>query len=489
MSHVIFADVYYNGSYYSGNHNDSLGSDDHGHDGVLFSPHPHVLVLVVLSCIILAAVIGNILVIASVYSQRRLRTVTNYYIVSLAWADFLVALFVMPFHVVGEITGRWWLGVVFCNIWISLDVLLCTASILNLCCISLDRYFAITEPLKYAAKRSKRLCFSMIAGVWIASALITSPPIFGWKDPDHGRDPTRCQLTQAPGYVIYSACGSFYFPLLVMIFVYCRIFQAASKSEKKFGLRRKFNNGQKNTTTTLEKSDSFDSQYSFSSEEKQKGNILLKPEKVKTLKLISRSSLTNEHKVKTTLIYGTPMLNRRVSKVKLQGSQNGIVEYHSCQSTPTLPRECGHTPLRSSSVAMLRLKKLVTESPVSAVCNSPTRRGKSGKSDERKKARMLLRKERKVAKTLAIVVGCFTVCWLPFFLVYIIAPFCRQCHVPTMLTSSFVWLGYLNSALNPIIYAFFNVDFRRTFWMLTFGSCKHCTPSCVEKEKGMSYNV
>ena len=75
----------------------------------------------------------------------------------------------------------WLLGWVVCDAWISLDILLCTASILSLCAISIDRYLAISRPISYSKmKRSKTLAVKIIAAVWVSSALITCPPILGW---------------------------------------------------------------------------------------------------------------------------------------------------------------------------------------------------------------------------------------------------------------------------------------------------------------------
>uniref|UniRef100_A0A182JSL4 G-protein coupled receptors family 1 profile domain-containing protein n=1 Tax=Anopheles christyi TaxID=43041 RepID=A0A182JSL4_9DIPT len=98
-------------------------------------------VVVILFCLlIVVTVIGNTLVILSVITTRRLRTVTNCFVMSLAVADWLVGIFVMPPAVAVHLMGSWQLGWILCDIWISLDVLLCTASILSLCAISIDRY-------------------------------------------------------------------------------------------------------------------------------------------------------------------------------------------------------------------------------------------------------------------------------------------------------------------------------------------------------------
>ncbi|GBP90196.1 Octopamine receptor Oamb [Eumeta japonica] len=69
------------------------------------------------------------------------------------------------------------------------------------------------------------------------------------------------------------------------------------------------------------------------------------------------------------------------------------------------------------------------------------------------------RMETKAAKTLGIIVGGFVCCWLPFFSVYVARAFCAEC-VPPLLFSVLFWLGYCNSAINPLIYALFSKDFR-----------------------------
>lgn len=76
-----------------------------------------------------------------------------------------------------------------------------------------------------------------------------------------------------------------------------------------------------------------------------------------------------------------------------------------------------------------------------------------------------LKRENKTTQTLSIVVGGFIVCWLPFFIAYIVAPFVP---VSKTLSAILTWLGWFNSAMNPFIYAFYSVDFRAAFWRLTF---------------------
>ncbi|RZF36308.1 hypothetical protein LSTR_LSTR014773, partial [Laodelphax striatellus] len=135
--------------------------------------------------IIIAAIFGNLLVIVSVMRHRKLRVITNYFVVSLALADMLVAMVAMTFNASVQMTGRWLFGYFMCDVWNSLDVYFSTASILHLCCISVDRYYAIVKPLKYPINMTKRVVAVMLLNTWASPAVISFVPIFcGWYTTD-----------------------------------------------------------------------------------------------------------------------------------------------------------------------------------------------------------------------------------------------------------------------------------------------------------------
>jgi octopamine/tyramine receptor len=185
---------------------------------------------VILTLIIIVTIVGNILVILSVFTYKPLRIVQNFFIVSLAVADLAVAILVLPFNVAYSIRGRWDFGIHMCKMWLTSDVLCCTASILNLCAIALDRFRAITDPINYAQKRTVERVLILIIGVWVLSLVISSPPLIGWNDwPDHFDPDTPCQLTDNKGYVIYSSLGSFFIPLIIMTIVYIEIYVATRR--------------------------------------------------------------------------------------------------------------------------------------------------------------------------------------------------------------------------------------------------------------------
>ncbi|NWT56917.1 HRH2 protein, partial [Erythrocercus mccallii] len=98
-------------------------------------------------------------------------------IVSLAITDLLLGLLVLPFSAIYELNREWPFGSVFCNIYISLDVMLCTASILNLFLISLDRYFAVTTPLRYCQVVTPSRVALGLAVIWTVSLMVSFLPI------------------------------------------------------------------------------------------------------------------------------------------------------------------------------------------------------------------------------------------------------------------------------------------------------------------------
>lgn len=188
----------------------------------------------ILSLIDIVTLIGNLLVVVSVLTTKCLSTVTNYFIMSLAVADMLIAVFVLPISIyVTTHPGRWIFGRTICKLWSFSDVMLCTASILNLCCISLDRYFAITRPLQYSRQRSPKQARGMIAVVWIASIIISSPPLIpSLFSEDINNESQGCTISKLLSYRIYSSTGSFFLPALVMLFVYARIFKVIHDRDK-----------------------------------------------------------------------------------------------------------------------------------------------------------------------------------------------------------------------------------------------------------------
>ncbi|KAJ9593216.1 hypothetical protein L9F63_015215, partial [Diploptera punctata] len=193
----------------------------------------------IMGFIIMAALFGNLLVIVSVMRHRKLRVITNYFVVSLALADMLVALCAMCFNASVELTGGTWLfGYFMCDVWNSLDVYFSTASILHLCCISVDRYYAIVQPLDYPLIMTYSKLAIMLAVVWCSPALVSFLPIFmGWYTTEEHLEFRRkhvdiCGFTVNKLYAVISSSVSFWVPGVIMIFMYYRIYVEADRQER-----------------------------------------------------------------------------------------------------------------------------------------------------------------------------------------------------------------------------------------------------------------
>lgn len=215
------------------------GEDEGGAEG----PEGEVSAVAVLSAlcmalIIVCAILGNLLVVVSVIRVRRLRGITNYFVVSLAIADILVAILVMPFNASKQIAGRWVFNRVVCDVWNSFDVYASTASILHLCCISIDRYYAIVRPLDYPMVVTKRRVAVMLSLVWTAPLLISFLPIFlGWYTTPEAAlaassGPPTCDFVVNMAYALISSSISFWIPCSVMVYMYYRIYLEAARQER-----------------------------------------------------------------------------------------------------------------------------------------------------------------------------------------------------------------------------------------------------------------
>lgn len=358
-----------------------------------------VLIGGVLTMLTLSTICGNLLVVISVCFVKKLRQPSNYLIVSLALADLSVALAVMPFVSITDlIGGQWVFGQFFCNVFIAMDVMCCTASIMTLCVISIDRYLGITKPLTYPVRQNGCCMAKMVLSVWLLSASITLPPLFGWAQ--NVNDGRVCLISQDFGYTVYSTAVAFYIPMSVMLIMYYRIYRAAKLSAAKHtitGFPRDANSSCSRTGTKAG-NDSREVASGTEAEREDEGEL---EEEEESLDCVSAA-------------------------LKLQRE---------------VEEECSN-----------RVSRLL----------------KSGEHHQRRKRKnqSIFKREQKAAATLGIVVGAFTFCWLPFFIVSTARPFvCGvECScVPLWLERTLLWLGYANSLINPFIYAFFNRDLRTTY--------------------------
>ncbi|KAG7190000.1 hypothetical protein KM043_006158 [Ampulex compressa] len=317
-----------------------------------FSLLPALLVGFLFLVLIFLSVAGNVLVCVAIYTDRGLRRIGNLFLASLAIADLFVGCLVMTFAGVNDLLGYWVFGPRFCDTWIAFDVMCSTASILNLCAISLDRYVHIKDPLRYGRWMTRRTAVAGIVVVWLLAGLISFLPISlglhraGQPMPydDEIEEHPTCALDLAPIYAVVSSSISFFVPCVVMLGIYSRLYCYAQKH-------------------------------------------------VKSIRAVTKLPDT--------------------SMAKSFRGKSG-------RSKPPKPQT-----------------KTKPTSPYHV-------------------------SDHKAAVTVGVIMGVFLICWVPFFTVNIVVAYCKSC-ISGRAFQVLTWLGYSNSAFNPIIYSIFNTEFREAF--------------------------
>ncbi|KAK6034004.1 7 transmembrane receptor [Cooperia oncophora] len=192
------------------------------------------LLSVAVLLMIVVTIVGNGLVFLAVVLVRKLKQPANFLIISLAIADFFVGLLVMPLAFIDLLFTEWPLGRSMCKLWTTADLTLCTASIVSLCAISVDRYLVITRPLRYSAIRTTARMLIYIAVVWMIAAIVSlsSHIIANLLDSEKHED-RICQVIQHFAYQIYATIISFYGPTIIMLILYVQIWRAAKRIARK----------------------------------------------------------------------------------------------------------------------------------------------------------------------------------------------------------------------------------------------------------------
>ncbi|XP_076141321.1 muscarinic acetylcholine receptor M3 [Alosa pseudoharengus] len=190
----------------------------------------------------LITIIGNILVLVSFKVNRQLKTVNNYFLLSLAFADLIIGVISMNLYTTYIVMGHWVMGNWACDLWLAIDYVASNASVMNLLVISFDRYFSITRPLTYRAKRTTKRAAIMIALAWLVSLVLWAPAILFWQyfvgERTVPADKCYIQFLTEPIITFCTAMAAFYLPVTIMSILYWRIYkETENRSRELAGLQ------------------------------------------------------------------------------------------------------------------------------------------------------------------------------------------------------------------------------------------------------------
>ncbi|XP_078518105.1 muscarinic acetylcholine receptor M5 [Lissotriton helveticus] len=476
-----------------------------------------ITIAIVTAIVSLVTIVGNILVMVSFKVNSQLKTVNNYYLLSLACADLIIGIFSMNLYTSYILIGYWSLGSLACDLWLALDYVASNASVMNLLVISFDRYFSITRPLTYRAKRTPKRAGIMIGLAWFISFILWAPAILCWQYLVGQRTvpPGECQIQflYEPIITFGTAIAAFYIPVSVMTILYWRIYKETEKRTKDLAELQ----GSESVTDyetnrpqrallkscfgckqqTLAKRERCQASWSSSSRSTSAT--------VRTCQTPPTSEWSKDDPMTTCSSYassddddkstGEPVFQvafKNQTKVQKEDSPLQENKHIFAKERATmkdydnekyfLSPAKGHTQ-KSQKCVSYKFRLVVSADGSQEAnngcrtvkvspCSTMVAKGPSIKSLDpnmsnqiSKRKRMVLIKERKAAQTLSAILLAFIITWTPYNIMVLVSTFCSVC-IPSTLWHLGYWLCYVNSTVNPICYALCNKTFRKTFKML-----------------------
>lgn len=450
--------------------------------------------VVVLSTISLVTVGLNLLVLCAVRSERKLHTVGNLYIVSLSAADLIVGAAVMPMNILYLLMTRWSLGRPLCLFWLSMDYVASTASIFSVFILCIDRYRSVQQPLRYLRYRTKTRASVTILGAWFLSCLWIIP-IVGWRrflphSPRPRDDKCETDFYDVTWFKIMTAIINFYLPTVLMLWFYARIYRAVRQHcqhreliSRSLPAFLEINLRPENPKVGGKKPGK-ESPWEVTKRRPKDaggGPASKSPSQVPA-ETKSPAGLSREEAGEEATLHCFPV-NMVQTAMVAQGSSPG----YAAIGQPRSQLAAGEQSLGARHISELSEDQTLGDSQsLSRTMDSDAttepapgrgtlRSGSSTGLDYIKFTWKRLRshsrqytsglhmsRERKAAKQLGFIMAAFILCWIPYFIFFMVIAFCKSCcneHVH-MFT---IWLGYINSTLNPLIYPLCNENFKKTF--------------------------
>uniref|UniRef100_A0A3P9LC22 G-protein coupled receptors family 1 profile domain-containing protein n=1 Tax=Oryzias latipes TaxID=8090 RepID=A0A3P9LC22_ORYLA len=177
----------------------------------------------------------NVLVIVIVAATKSLHSMTSVLITNLAISDLLVGIGVMPFVALSVLNPGWVQCAALCVYVGYTSSVFCTASALTLAAIALDRFYSITDCLRYSSRCTPWRTCAVVTWIWLQALATCSPPLLGWSSVSFVLPMYICAVnwSKSPSYTAFIAAFSYFIPASVIVFCYLNIVKVARYHTRK----------------------------------------------------------------------------------------------------------------------------------------------------------------------------------------------------------------------------------------------------------------
>uniref|UniRef100_A0A8C9W8N2 Histamine H3 receptor n=1 Tax=Scleropages formosus TaxID=113540 RepID=A0A8C9W8N2_SCLFO len=412
-----------------------------------FSSSTSVFLAVLMTLLVLATVLGNALVILAFVVEKSLRTQGNFFFLNLAIADFLVGGFCIPVYIPYVLTGEWRLGRGLCKVWLVVDYTLCTASVFNIVLISFDRFISVTRAVSYRCQKGvTRQAVLKMASVWLAAFLLYGPAIVSWEFIAGGSvvPPNECYAEFFFNwyFLMTASTVEFFTPFISVTYFNLSIYINIRK-------RNLMRAGQPASMSTRD------------CEMEMRHPVRVDGGDQRQVFYVRPAAAT----------VGSQSTRRdsRVGSRKFPGGRVSVVDSRLLDLPPLqvegLAQRVGDGTCGSGEPPYGQHRS--SRSPATDTCLA---------------SRFRLSRDKKVAKSLAVIVCVFGLCWAPYTLLMIIRAACHGRCIQHYLYETSFWLLWINSSINPVLYPLCHTNFRRAFNKLLCPSKVKVQPQYMEQK-------
>ncbi|CAF0823387.1 unnamed protein product [Brachionus calyciflorus] len=411
-------------------------------NNLTFDPWLTITIAIIASMMSLITIIGNVFVITAFIIDKNLRKYSNYFILNLSIADLLIGILIPPYAPFLLNKRLWKFGKLACTIWLVFDYVVGSASVLCIVVISLDRYLLVSRGLKYVSGQKVTKAIIIMLTVWSIAFFNYAPAIIFWEIIS-GRQTVKegeCQVAFHDNlvYLTATACVEFFAPLISICGLNLAVYLNIRKRSRglirtenpKFNLVKKLSKKADIINEDLNKTNPENEKLNEKVVHSISSSVSSSMEDLNKCKSIKEEHNKNESSYLIHDFDNDNRLKRKKSKSLISVDKDANHNYEN--NLPTVVKQTNRNAYISAK-------------PKRTMSNNRT-----------------LTKDKKAARSLFILVFVFVFCWAPYTFLTLIKAVWPSIINDHVYEFSF-WLLWFNSTLNPILYPFLHVKFRKAF--------------------------